>query len=134
MTPDQLQSLIELEQACAYHPWSADALRAVASDSSHRIWLEPGAYCIERRILDEAEIHTIGVHPDQRRQGQARRLLERIQRDWTESGISRAFLEVREANTAARGLYRALGWRESGRRADYYGPGEHAICMDWSTS
>lgn len=132
MSRSRLDRLVELEAAAAWHPWSRESLAQALDDRATRVWLEEHAYCIERRVLDEAEIHTIGVHPDERRRGLARALLTRVQQDWTNSGIVRAFLEVREANAPARGLYRSLGWRESGRRADYYGPGEHAVCMDWS--
>ena len=40
-------------------------------------------------------------------------------------------LEVREHNQTARGLYQSLGFREVGRRRDYYTqPTEDAILMD----
>ena len=131
--PPDLTTLVELEQASAYHPWSNASLSCALTDRHTRVWLDPHAYCIERSVLDEGEIHTIGVHPDHRRQGHARRMLAHVHAYWTRIGVTRAFLEVREANAPARALYRSLGWRENGRRANYYGPGEDAICMEWST-
>lgn len=131
--PPDLRSLVALEEAAAYHPWSTASLSCALTDRHTRVWIEPVVYCIERSVLDEAEIHTIGVHPDHRRRGHARRMLVHVIGHWQRIGVTRAFLEVREANGPARGLYRSLGWRETGRRADYYGPGEDAICMEWST-
>jgi len=45
-------------------------------------------------------------------------------------GVRAAFLEVRESNTAARGLYASRGFREIGRRKNYYRrPVEDALVM-----
>ncbi len=75
--------------------------------------------------LPEREILNLGVPPDFRRQGIARRLLE------TELGHRATFfLEVRESNAAAQRLYRAFGFKEIARRKDYYQhPTESAIVM-----
>ncbi len=49
-------------------------------------------------------------------------------------GAHRVFLEVAEANVAARRLYAAAGYRESGIRKGYYRhagrPAEDAVVMD----
>lgn len=51
-----------------------------------------------------------------------RRLVER--------GAETAFLEVRESNTAAQALYRALGFTSVGRRRSYYrAPREDALVL-----
>jgi len=45
-------------------------------------------------------------------------------------GVRAAFLEVRESNTAARALYGSRGFREIGRRKNYYRrPVEDALVM-----
>ena len=47
----------------------------------------------------------------------------------TERRCSAILLEVREANRAAIALYRAFEFRDEGKRADYYGPGQDALLM-----
>lgn len=78
----------------------------------------------------EREILNVAVDPARRRCGIARRLLvEELSRPKTQW-----FLEVRESNAGARGLYESLGFRVAGRRRNYYaeslyGPPEDGIVM-----
>ncbi|MGC6535664.1 MAG: GNAT family N-acetyltransferase [Parvibaculales bacterium] len=65
----------------------------------------------------EAEILTLAVHPEARRQGLARRLIS-VAIDHL--AVEKMFLEVAEDNHAAMALYQACGFAESGRRAGYY--------------
>lgn len=74
----------------------------------------------------EREILNLAVDPAERRKGIARRLLEHV----LEGGDGVCFLEVRESNQAAIGLYRDCGFAPSGRRENYYdNPREAAIVM-----
>ena len=43
--------------------------------------------------------------------------------------MTRVLLEVRAGNPAARGFYRAQGFREVGRRPAYYTDGEDAVLL-----
>ena len=45
------------------------------------------------------------------------------------AGARRVLLEVEESNGPARALYAATGFAAVARRADYYGPGRHAVVM-----
>jgi ribosomal-protein-alanine N-acetyltransferase len=81
-------------------------------------------------VLDECHIATIAVHPDFRRQGIARLLLQTgMQAAYAER--SRIFyLEVRAANLAAQQMYLDFGFTVVGRRAKYYKDnGEDALLM-----
>ena len=74
----------------------------------------------------EREILYIAVDPARRRRGIAKKLLQNelngLRGVW--------FLEVRESNLAAIRLYDALGFRQAGRRENYYfHPTESAIVM-----
>jgi ribosomal protein S18 acetylase RimI-like enzyme len=66
---------------------------------------------------DESEILNLAVDPALRRHGIARRLMEHVLGQ--DSKVA-WFLEVRESNATAIGLYRALGFRVAGRREEYY--------------
>ena len=65
----------------------------------------------------EAEILTLAVHPEARRQGLARRLISAA---IDHLAVEKIFLEVAEDNHAAVALYQACGFAESGRRVNYY--------------
>ena len=73
----------------------------------------------------EREILNLAVDPSYRRQGIATALLSaELRRRATH------FLEVRQSNIAAQKLYAKFGFKEVGRRADYYSdPIETAIVM-----
>jgi polysaccharide biosynthesis protein PslH len=72
---------------------------------------------------DEAEILNLAVAPEARRSGVGTALIETLE-------AMEVFLEVRESNTAAQGLYSKLGFRVVGRRDGYYDdPAEAALVM-----
>jgi [ribosomal protein S18]-alanine N-acetyltransferase len=86
-------------------------------------------------ILDELHVSVVAVHPERRRQGLGRRVLEALVRQGRLLGCRRATLEVAETNGAARNLYAALGFRTAGRRRCYYRNGDDALIqwMEMST-
>jgi ribosomal-protein-alanine N-acetyltransferase len=74
----------------------------------------------------EREILNLAVAPGSRRQGVARELGKSLLEGFSGS----IYLEVREANQAARNLYNSLGFQELSRRTRYYSsPPEAAIVM-----
>lgn len=68
----------------------------------------------------EAELLLIAVAPAARGKGLGAALLSQSKTDSRNRGLHDLFLEVRESNTAARGLYDRLGFIIIGRRKDYY--------------
>lgn len=81
---------------------------------------EDKAFIILNNVLDEAEIITLAVHPDQRRKGMAMTLLADAERALRAKGITRLFLEVAEDNQAALALYQKTQFQTIGRRKGYY--------------
>ena len=69
---------------------------------------------------DEAELLNLAVLPSYRRQGIGARLLEQMFREAATRGAARIFLEVRETNQPAIGLYQRYGFEVSMRRRGYY--------------
>lgn len=69
---------------------------------------------------DEAEVLTLGVETEARRQGIATRLIEALAETARAAGARVVYLEVAAANTAALALYRKLQFQERGRRKGYY--------------
>jgi ribosomal-protein-alanine N-acetyltransferase len=80
--------------------------------------------------LDEAHIATIAIHPDFRRQGTGKLLLQAgMQAAYAE--VARIYhLEVRAGNLAAQKMYSDFGYEIVGRRPGYYkNNGEDALLM-----
>jgi len=88
-----------------------------------------GGMVLARTIVDEAEILTIGVLPEVRRQGLGRDLLTAAMLRAAATDARAMFLEVAEENTGARKLYTNLGFVEVGRRKRYYANGDDALVM-----
>lgn len=110
--------------------WDEGAI-ALLTDSPGGIgWFDPrGGFCLARVAADEAEILTLAVLPERRRQGIAARLLAAAMAAASGRGARRMLLEVAESNLAARRLYAAAGFRPVGRRARYYASGEDALVL-----
>jgi ribosomal-protein-alanine N-acetyltransferase len=81
---------------------------------------EPVGFALARVAADEAELLLIGTRPEYRRGGHGRALLERMLASLKRGGATQVFLEVAEPNDAALRFYRELGFREIGRRPDYF--------------
>jgi ribosomal-protein-alanine N-acetyltransferase len=87
-------------------------------------------FILWRMVADEAEILTLAIDPDFRRQGLGRLLVNDALAQAKEKNIARFFLEVEEKNQAALALYKSSGFTAINRRVDYYGQGRSAILME----
>ncbi len=110
-------------------PWTEEMIARDLEREDTHFWTlykgaELAALCVVQDLAGEREILQVGVLPAYRGQGLARALLLSL------PGRQPYFLEVRESNQAARGLYESLGFVEVGRRPNYYrNPVEDAILM-----
>jgi ribosomal protein S18 acetylase RimI-like enzyme len=71
-------------------------------------------------VQEECEILTIGVLPKWRRQSVGERLLQQVVERAKTFGAREMFLEVAENNRSAHALYIGHGFKEVGRRSNYY--------------
>jgi ribosomal-protein-alanine acetyltransferase len=87
-------------------------------------------YVVAIEAADEGEILNLAVAPAGRRTGLGRALVQHILEALTARGVRQVYLEVRESNAPARALYAAHGFKEVGRRKEYYRrPVEDAIVL-----
>lgn len=134
LTHEHLDGAYEIETACFFEPWSKKSLELLCSEggfgvvavSDGRTVAYGGMTC----VLDEGAVTNIAVLPEFRRQGLGREIVKALKEEAGKRGISSVFLEVREANTAARALYLSEGFLECGKRKGFYRhPSEDAIQM-----
>jgi len=101
-------------------PWSEAEFAALLARPETILNGHDAGFALGRVVAGEAELLSLAVAPEARRQGLGRALLAHFEDEAATRGARRAFLEVAEDNGAARALYLAAGWRESGRRKAYY--------------
>ena len=77
----------------------------------------------------EADVLTVAVLPEYRRQGIAKEFMRQIEEWSKERGASAMMLEVEHTNESAIELYKSLGYMKISVRMDYYGLGKDAFVM-----
>jgi ribosomal-protein-alanine N-acetyltransferase len=83
----------------------------------------PIGFILGRAIGGEAEILTLMVAPDRRRDGVGEALVAALVGQAGALGAAAVYLEVAEDNEAARALYRKAGFERAGLRRGYYARG-----------
>ena len=131
MRASDLRAVMEIDSSALPKPWSAAIWRSeLESPFGLYLVLEDGGEILGqigvRSILDELHITTVAVRPEHRGRGYARAMIRGAISAYPDARL--VHLEVRPTNTAARTLYRSLGFRETGRRPRYYGD-EDALLM-----
>ncbi len=80
-------------------------------------------------MYDVADITNIAVHPEYRREGIGRKLLNLLVQIAKEKNMTAITLEVRAGNLAAQKLYQSAGFIHCGTRKRYYQGKEDAMIM-----
>ncbi|GGA23670.1 GNAT family N-acetyltransferase [Neptunicoccus cionae] len=114
--------MAEIHAACFTQPrpWSTAELTDLCASPLCLVKTLDQGFAIVRRAGPEAELLTIAVHPDARRQGKARVLLTGLLAELHSTGCEEIFLEVVEDNAPAIALYKATGFAALSFRKDYY--------------
>lgn len=114
----------------ACEAWGEDAIALQLAMPGVFGLLHPrGGMILARVTADEAEVLTLAVTPDVRRQGVAGALLAGAMAAAREQAARTMVLEVAVGNTAARALYERAGFVEAGRRPRYYADGGDALIL-----
>lgn len=102
-------------------------LTAIDTSKNNRL----AGYCIFTAPCEDCELLRIAVDKDYRRKGIGSELIKTMIRMCAKNNGENIFLEVRQSNEAAIGLYEAMGFDEISRRRDYYKkPTEDAVIME----
>lgn len=135
MSTADLPRVMEIEYACYTMPWNETTFRGLLRRSDADLFVLEAdgvvaGYAVFWSVLDQGELGNVAVSPEWRRRGFARRLLDAVTARARERRIREVFLEVRVSNLRAQHIYRRYGFREVGRRRNYYmEPVEDALVM-----
>ena len=135
LTADALDGVAELEKLCFSQPWSRKSLELLTNEGIGvgMVCRKDGIVCAYGGMMcavDEGQITNIATHPDHRRQGYGKAVVEALIKYAKNNHLESISLEVRESNKAAIELYSALGFKVEGKRKDFYTkPTESALVM-----
>lgn len=137
MNADHLEELEKLERLCFSRPWSRKMLAEELENQCAAFLVaqdgETGqviGYAGLLVMADEGYITNVAVFPEYRRQGVAAKLISVFENFARGNKLAFLTLEVRPSNTGAIALYEGFGFREAGRRKNYYDlPKEDALIL-----
>ena len=135
MGEQHVSAVAELEKLCFSDPWSEKSVRDELSNPLS-LWLVALAgekvvgYIGSQTAADESDMMNLAVLPEFRRDKIGSRLVDELISLLKQQGSQALFLEVRESNHSAIGLYEKMGFAVVGVRPNYYfHPKENAIIM-----
>jgi ribosomal-protein-alanine N-acetyltransferase len=136
MMQSDLDEVLEIERASFPAPWTRAMFQEEMANRSARlvVFVEGSriaGYMCFWEVLDEAHLLNIAVHPERRRQGYGRHIMDRLVELCRKDGLKRIVLDVGRRNAAGRALYRKCGFSSIGFRKNYYTVvGDDAIVME----
>jgi ribosomal-protein-alanine N-acetyltransferase len=143
MHATDLAAVAQIDQLSFSQPWPPAAFEVELENPISRCWVAVlenteteniVAALVLWRVLDEAHIATIAVHPAHRRQGIGQKILKIAMDEACTEGARYFHLEVRAGNLSAQNLYAGFGYQIVGRRPKYYKDnGEDAVLMTCDT-
>lgn len=138
LTVSQLDECWRLDQRCfvdgeAYSRETFEYLLTAAESVSYRA-VTPNGMMVGFIVgLIEPDhtghVTTVGVAPEHRRHGLARRMMEKAEEGFRRRNVRIVRLEVRSINTGAQQLYRNLGYVVTQRLPRYYSNGGDGLLM-----
>lgn len=135
MKEKHIAEIAEMERLCFSLPWSENALKdELTNENAHFLTAltfgRVSGYIGVIEICGEADITNVAVHPDFRRFGIGRKLLDTAENEALKRNCESIMLEVRESNEAAISLYSGNGYTRIGIRKNFYEkPTENAVLM-----
>ena len=135
MNKEHIADIAEIERLCFSLPWSENALKdELENENAHFLTAltfgRVSGYIGVIEICGEADITNVAVHPEFRRFGIGKKLLDTAENEALSRNCESITLEVRESNTAAISLYSGNGYVPIGIRKNFYEkPTENAVLM-----
>ncbi|MCW8962675.1 MAG: ribosomal protein S18-alanine N-acetyltransferase [Gammaproteobacteria bacterium] len=125
---EHIPAILEIEKSAYEFPWTEGLLRDCLKPNYYFYALfrqqDIIAYAIMSCLVNEAHILNLCVSPQYQRQGLGRQMLDYLLDKAREEESHTVFLEVRESNSIAQGLYEKNGFNRLGSRRGYYPNGD----------
>lgn len=136
MEARDLDRVMEIERQSYTMPWTESTFRGLLRRADADLFVadtvegDLAGYAVSWAVLDQGELGNVAVAPEWRHRGIAHCLLDAVILRAAERRVKELFLEVRVSNSTARQLYLSYGFRDVGRRRNYYmEPVEDALVM-----
>jgi ribosomal-protein-alanine N-acetyltransferase len=126
MRAEDVDAVVAIETEAFTSPWRRETfLELIGRRNLELLVMDHGAegivgYAVLWCILDQGELANFAVTPAMRGRGLGTRLLGRVLDIARGHGVETMYLEVRESNAAALGLYARFGFSQVGLRKGYY--------------
>ncbi len=136
---EMIDDIIKIEELCyGAHHWSYEAFLSEINNkiSTYYCVLNEAKKCIGYigfwKIINEAHITNLSVHPDYQNQKFATKLLLKMIETCYSEKIKFITLEVRVTNKKAIHLYEKFGFKSLGLRRKYYQDNNEDALIMWS--
>ena len=139
MTQNHIDDILQIEELCyGAHHWSRDSFLTELNNkiSSYYCLINEENKCIGYigfwKIIEEAHITNLSVHPNFQNKKLAQKLLLCMLDECYREKIKFITLEVRVSNEKAIALYEKFGFKSLGLRRKYYQDNNEDALIMWS--
>ncbi|MBQ8848165.1 MAG: ribosomal protein S18-alanine N-acetyltransferase [Candidatus Gastranaerophilales bacterium] len=139
MEHKDIDDILQIEElSYGAHHWSRDSFLIELNNkiSSYKCILNSENKCVGYmgiwKIIDEAHVTNLSIHPDWRNKKLAQRLLLASLDECYREKIKYITLEVRVSNQKAINLYEKFGFKSLGLRKKYYQDNNEDALIMWS--
>ncbi|MBU3848560.1 MAG: ribosomal protein S18-alanine N-acetyltransferase [Candidatus Acinetobacter avistercoris] len=140
MQKSDVQAVVQIERQVQSHPWTEKQFEESLTSyvcTVIEIQEKIVGFCILQPVLDEANLLLMAIDVQEQGKGFGFKLLD-ASIALLKNDPVQIFLEVRESNKTAIGLYEKIGFHQIDTRKNYYpksgGGKEHAVIMVKSCS
>ena len=133
-----LDEVFSIEAASSQTPWSRNSFaEEIQNPLAHCFVMKGGngsgqrviGFICFRNVIEESELLDIAVHPDYRRRGIGKKLMQFYIDFSRRRGIHTLYLEVNASNQSAIQLYQGFTYEVSGVRKKFYQGKSDALLM-----
>jgi [ribosomal protein S18]-alanine N-acetyltransferase len=130
-----LERVLQIELESYTMPWSGATFRSLLRRRDADLIVaecegDLAGYAVSWYVVDQAELGNVAVAEPWRNRGIGSDLVAAMLELAERRNVREIFLEVRPSNPTAQRLYHRFGFRQVGRRTNYYSlPSEDALVM-----